>query len=128
MRPQVSVVVPSYNHGRFLEECLGSVLASDADLELIVVDDGSTDDSRQRLRAFADDPRVRLFEQQNQGAHAALDRGVGLARGDLVLLLNSDDVFEPDRIPRFVERFEAEPGAAVRLSWPRAAMQPLGAA
>lgn len=119
MRPEVSVVVPSYNHGRFLDECLGSVLASEADLELIVVDDGSTDDSRQRLRAFADDPRLRIFEQENRGAHAALDRGIDLARGDLVFLLNSDDVFEPERIPRFVERFAAEPDVAVVSSWLR---------
>ncbi|MEE8524537.1 MAG: glycosyltransferase [Thermoanaerobaculia bacterium] len=119
MRPLVSVVVPSYNHGRFLAQCLGSVLASDADLELIVVDDGSTDDSRARLKAFADDRRVRIFEQQNQGAHAALNRGVDLARGDLVFLLNSDDLFEPDRIPRFVERFESEPDVAVLSSWLR---------
>jgi glycosyltransferase involved in cell wall biosynthesis len=115
--PLVSVVVPSYNHGRFLDECLGSVLDSDADLELIVVDDGSTDDSRERLREFAGDPRVRVFEQPNQGAHAALGRGIDLARGEFLFLLNSDDVFEPERIPRFVERFAAEPEAAVVTSW-----------
>ncbi len=119
LSPQVSVVVPSYNHGRFLDECLGSVLASDADLELIVVDDGSTDDSRERLRTFADDPRVRVFEQENQGAHAALNRGISLAQGELVFLLNSDDVFEPERIPTFVERFAADPDLVVLTSWLR---------
>ncbi len=117
--PQASVVIPSYNHGRFVAAAVESVLDQDADLELVVVDDGSTDDSRERLAAFAGDPRVRIFEQPNRGAHAALNRGLGLARGEVLFILNSDDLFEPGRVGRFLERFAADPGIAVLVSWLR---------
>lgn len=117
--PQASVVIPSYNHGLFVEAAVESVLAQDADLELVVVDDGSTDDSVDRLARFAGDRRVRLFEQPNRGAHAALNRGLALARGEVLFILNSDDLFEPGRIRRFLERFEADPGVAVTSSWLR---------
>ncbi len=117
--PRASVVIPSYNHGRFVEAAVESVLDQDADLELVVVDDGSTDDSRERLAPFAADPRVRMVEQQNRGAHAALNRGLGLAGGQILFILNSDDLFEPGRVRRFLERFAADPGIAVLASWLR---------
>ncbi len=117
--PRASVVIPSYNHGRFVEAAVRSVLDQDADLELVVVDDGSTDDSRERLAPFAADPRVRMVEQQNRGAHAALNRGLGLAGGQILFILNSDDLFEPGRVRRFLERFAADPGIAVLASWLR---------
>jgi glycosyltransferase involved in cell wall biosynthesis len=80
--PAVSVVIPSYNHGRFIGEAVDSVLGSPfAELELVIVDDGSTDDTLQRLAAYRDDRRVRIEEQPNRGAHAALNRGLELARG-----------------------------------------------
>ena len=113
--PPVSVVVPSYNHGRFLDACVGSVLGSDHDLELVVVDDGSQDDSVERLRAI-DDPRLRLFVQENRGAHAALGRGLELSRGEVVFLLNSDDRFAADRIPKLVTALE-DPSVVVATSW-----------
>ena len=118
--PEISVVIPSYNHGRFITEAVTSVLASPMDdLELVVVDDGSTDDTLERLEAFHDDPRVRVFPQANQGAHAAFNRGLTLVRGDIVFLLNSDDAFEPERIPRCLGRFRANPRLALVSSWIR---------
>ena len=105
---RVSVVIPSYNHGRFVEAAVASVLDQDADLELVVVDDGSTDDSVERLARFAGDPRVKVFEQENRGAHAALNRGLGLARGEIVFILNSDDLFEPGRVRQILQRFDAD--------------------
>jgi glycosyltransferase involved in cell wall biosynthesis len=115
------VVIPSYNHGRYVEACVESALAAGdgVDLEVVVVDDGSTDDSLERLATFEDDPRVQLHPQENQGAHAAFNRGLDLARGEILFLLNSDDLFEPGRIPRFLDRFDADPEVDLLTSWIR---------
>jgi glycosyltransferase involved in cell wall biosynthesis len=109
MAPLVSVVIPSFNHARFLGQAVGSVLDQTHDqLELVVVDDGSTDESRSILRTFRD-PRVRVELQENCGAHAAINRGLALARGELLAILNSDDRFAPERLARAVAAFEADP-------------------
>jgi glycosyltransferase involved in cell wall biosynthesis len=100
--PAVSVVIPSYNHAAYLAEAVRSVLDQTLrDLELIVVDDGSTDDSLAVLAGIGD-PRLRVVSQPNAGAPAALNRGVEQARGALVAVLNSDDAFAPDRLQRCV--------------------------
>ena len=103
--PTVSVVIPSYNHERFIGEAIDSVLGQTlADLELIVIDDGSRDGSRALIRGYAGrDPRVTLVEQANAGAHAAINRGLGLARGQFLAILNSDDRFAPQRLARLHE-------------------------
>lgn len=115
---RISVIVPSYNHADYIEACLGSVLAHrDPTLELIVVDDGSSDDSLERLNSLRGDPRLKIYPQNNQGAHAALNRGLELSHGELIFILNSDDAFAPERIPHFVERFKAEPDLILLCSW-----------
>ncbi|MFJ1300402.1 glycosyltransferase [Pseudomonadota bacterium AL_CKDN230030165-1A_HGKHYDSX7] len=102
--PLVSVIIPSYNHDRFLQEAIDSVLTqTDIALELIIVDDGSRDDSWALIeRASANDPRVRAFAQTNQGAHAAINAGLRAARGDYIAILNSDDRFHPGRLSQLV--------------------------
>jgi glycosyltransferase involved in cell wall biosynthesis len=119
MLPSVSVVIPSYNHERFVAAAVESVLASEGvdQLEVVVVDDGSTDASRERLAAFRGDRRVRVVEQANEGAHAALNRGLELARGELLFILNSDDLFDRQRIAVLAERLAAAPDAALAASW-----------
>ncbi|MDD3517490.1 MAG: glycosyltransferase [Chromatiales bacterium] len=110
--PRFSVVVPLYNHETYVEEALRSVLAqTDPDLELIVVDDGSTDASAARVRTI-DDPRLHYHYQDNAGAHAAINRGVGMARGDYVAILNSDDVYAPGRLEAAGRAFAADPELA----------------
>ncbi len=117
-QPTVSVLVPSYNHGCFIEEAIGSALASEIDgIEVVVVDDGSTDDSRERLRLVSRDDRVRVLEQENRGAHAALNRALENARGEFLFILNSDDAFPPNRLPRLVDELRAHPEAALASSW-----------
>jgi len=99
----VSVVMPVYNHARFLERTLESLLAqSEPPAELVAVDDGSTDDSVAIVAAFARRAPfpVTLVRQPNAGADCALNRGIALARGDVIALLNSDDGFAPDRLRR----------------------------
>ncbi|MEM7624105.1 MAG: glycosyltransferase family 2 protein [Planctomycetota bacterium] len=89
-----SVIIPVFNRGRLVQEAIESVLAqSHADYELIVVDDGSTDDTPQRLEHFAD--RVRVLRQDNAGVSAARNRGADEARGDYLLFLDSDDLWFP---------------------------------
>ncbi len=130
MRPRASVVIPSYNHACFIEEAVTSVLDAPVDdLELILVDDGSEDDTLERLERFRGDPRLTIHSQENRGAHAALNRGVEASRGEIVFILNSDDAFAERRIPLFLERFERQPRLTILASWIQvvdAAGKPLG--
>ena len=116
--PVVSVVIPSFNHGRFIERAVDSVLASSfADLELVIVDDGSTDNTLEILRPYRAEPRVRIRSQENRGAHVALNVGLSLARGKLLFVLDSDDSYHRDRIRRLVEEFREHPKVVLAASW-----------
>ena len=114
--PKVSVLMPSYNHEHYVEQAVDSVLGgSFSELELIVVDDGSTDSTVERLRAV-EDSRMEVHVQHNQGAHVAFNRALDLARGEVVFLINSDDRFKPDRIASLVTRLLEGDSVAV-ASW-----------
>jgi glycosyltransferase involved in cell wall biosynthesis len=103
--PLVSVVVVNYNYGRFLPQAIDSVLAqSYPEIELLVVDDGSTDDSLDVVRAYG--PRVRLIRQANGGVSAARNHGIRQSRGALVAFLDADDVWTTEKIAKQVARFE----------------------
>lgn len=117
-RPRVSVVVPSYNHEEYIESALQSVYAQTfADIELIVVDDGSRDRTLELARALAASaPRpTTVLGQANAGAHAAINRGIAAARGEYIAILNSDDLYEPARIERLVRLLD-ETGAVLAFS------------
>lgn len=93
---KVSVVIPLYNKARHIRRAMESVLRqTHLDFELIVVDDGSTDASVDRVREF-EDPRVRLLSQENAGVGAARNRGVSATSGKLVAFLDADDEWMPD--------------------------------
>jgi|GEM_PF-1047311 len=114
--PRVSVVIPSYNHAPFIAEAVHSVLRQSlGDLELIVVDDGSTDESLQILAGFTD-RRLCVIAQSNQGAHAAFNRGLAEASGKYIALLNSDDMYHPQRLEKLVAVLEADPGIGLASS------------
>lgn len=104
MIPEVSVIIPSYNHARFIEEAARSVLSqSGVRVELIVIDDGSADDSVERVRRLAaQDARVQVYTQANAGSHAAINRGLDMATAPWVAILNSDDVWETNRLERML--------------------------
>ncbi|WP_431688716.1 glycosyltransferase [Hahella sp. NBU794] len=102
----VSVVIPSYNHAHYIREAVESVLSqSYANLELIVIDDGSSDASLDYLRSV-NDPRYTLIEQENAGAHNAINKGLSLAKGDYLAILNSDDIFHKERLSECVARLQ----------------------
>src|SRR5207249_10243163 len=114
----VSVVVPAYNHAPFLRKAISSVFAqTHSAIELIVVDDGSTDGSFELLTELTDEARcpVVLIRQPNGGAPAALNRGLSIARGDYVAILNSDDAFTPTRIETLLAAIRRE-GAMLAFS------------
>ncbi|MGB9618890.1 MAG: glycosyltransferase family 2 protein [Armatimonadota bacterium] len=106
--PRVSVVIPSYNHARFIGEAVESVLGqSESDLELIVVDDGSTDETPFILERFSD-PRLRVILRDHAGAHAAINYGLRVSKGDYLAILNSDDVYHPRRLEKLLAILEKE--------------------
>ncbi|MFQ1003232.1 glycosyltransferase family 2 protein [Modestobacter sp. SSW1-42] len=109
--PRVSVVMPVYNGARFLEAAVSSVLAqSMADLELVVVDDGSTDETPAVLARFAaQDPRVVLVTRQRGGIVAALNAGLARATAPLIARMDADDVMTPDRLSRQLAFLDEHP-------------------
>ncbi len=106
-RLTVSVVIPSFNAAKYLPEALDGILAqSFKPLEIIVVDDGSTDNTREVLRPFIETGKVKYFFQENQGPGAARNLGVLKARGDLVAFCDSDDLWLPDKLEKQVKLFQ----------------------
>ena len=96
----ISVVIPTYNRARFLGRAVESVLSqTHAYLELIVVDDGSNDNTGELLGSFSDS-RLKVCRQENRGVSAARNRGLDLAQGALLALLDSDDYFLPRKLSR----------------------------
>ena len=116
--PRVTVILPTYNRARFLPESVGSVLRQTfSDLELIIVDDGSTDATGALVRGINDD-RVRYFVRPHRGLCASLNFGMGQARGEYVARLDSDDALVPDALSILVAALDANP--AVGGVWAKA--------
>src|SRR5208282_2627995 len=113
--PKVSVVVPNYNHARFLRRRVESILQQTfRDFELILLDDCSTDDSRSILSEYADDPRVRIeFNEKNSGStFKQWNKGVRLARGEYVWIAESDDYAGERFLERLVDVLQKESDVA----------------
>ena len=108
--PRVSVIIPTYNYGRFLPESIGSAQRQTvSDLEIIVVDDGSTDETPQILAGISE-PRLTAVRTPNGGISAARNRGLDMATGDYIAFLDADDRWAPDKLERQLAMFESEPG------------------
>ena len=114
MNPKVSVIIPTYNRAAKVRKAIESVLNQTfSDLEVVVVDDGSSDDTGKILQETYGD-RIRYFAQPNQGASAARNRGLAEARGEWIALLDSDDLWEKEKLEwqfKALERFGAQCGA-----------------
>lgn len=99
----ISVVIPAYNHEKFIGPAIESVLNQTwQDLELIIVDDGSTDGTADIIKGY-DDPRISYHYQENQDAYNTINKGLSLAAGEYVAILNSDDIYALNRLEYFVE-------------------------
>ena len=109
-RTVISVVIPCYNQGHYLEEALRSARSAVHRVEVIVVDDGSTDDTPQVAARY---PGIRYVRQENRGLAAARNRGLDEATGDLVVFLDADDRLLPDGLDIGVRAIESTPGCAM---------------
>ena len=113
--PSVSVLLPVYNGGRYVKQAIASVLNQTFDdFELIVINDGSTDNSGEILREFAaNDSRVILIERENRGLIESLNEGLKACRGELVARMDADDVCRPNRFELQVAYMQAHPECIV---------------
>jgi glycosyltransferase involved in cell wall biosynthesis len=112
MSPFFTVIIPVYNRASSLPDAVRSVLAqTDQDFEIIVVDDGSSDDPAEALAQFKG-PRIRLERKRNGGGGSARNRGIDLARGRYVAFLDSDDIFLPHHLARMRTIVEGREGVA----------------
>jgi len=108
--PRVTALIDTYNHERFIAEAIESVLAQDfpaSEMEILVVDDGSTDHTPEIIRGYGD--RVRYIRKENGGQASALNVGFSQARGEIIALLDSDDVWLPQKIHSVMEAFQQHP-------------------
>jgi glycosyltransferase involved in cell wall biosynthesis len=112
IQPQVSVIIPTYNRGWIIKEAIDSVLAQDyKDFELIVVDDGSTDNTSGILASYGNNIRVHF--QENKGVSAARNRGIAEASGQFIAFLDSDDLWLPRKLFTQVDFFDQMPNALI---------------
>jgi glycosyltransferase involved in cell wall biosynthesis len=110
--PLVSIIIPTYNRGWVLKEAVDSVLTQDfRDFELIIVDDGSTDDTPKLLDGYSQ--KATIIRQKNAGVSAARNRGVVSATGQFNAFLDSDDLWLPQKLSRQVAFFESHPDALI---------------
>ncbi len=140
--PLVSILISNYNYGRYIGESIQSALDQTyPNIELIVCDDGSTDDSLSVIEEYlGKDPRVQLIRKENGGQASGFNAAFAASRGEIIALLDSDDRFLPHKIERIVADFQAHPEAGfgvhrvIRMTadlrrqgvWPMTAPLPFG--
>ena len=111
----VSIIIPSYNYENFIIEAINSALSqSHSNIEIIVVDDGSTDETASIVRALAkNDERIFYIHQYNQGLSAARNTGVKRSKGEFIVFLDADDILHPEKIQAHLEHFSQKPKADI---------------
>ncbi len=115
--PLLSVVIPSYNHEKFIKQAIDSVLKQTyKNLELIVIDDGSKDSSIDIIKSYKDE-RLTLVCQENAGAHNAINKGLSMAKGEYLAILNSDDIFTKDRFEIMIKELQKRPEVEFACSY-----------
>jgi len=111
-KPLISVIIPTYNRGWIIKKAIDSVLSQDyRDFELIIVDDGSTDNTLEILNSYQDD--ITILRQNNHGVSAARNRGIMAASGRFVAFLDSDDLWLPQKLSSQVDYFNLNPDAII---------------
>jgi len=112
--PLVTILIDTYNYGQYIEDAVESVLAQEfppEQREILVVDDGSTDDTAERLRKYGDS--IRYLRKMNGGQASAFNLGFAEARGEIIATLDSDDLWLPNKLRRVCETFEKNPEAGM---------------
>lgn len=105
-----SVVVPNFNYAQYIQETLDSLAAQDdSDLDVIIVDGGSTDGSLEIIEEWARDHGARWVSEPDHGQSNAINKGIRMARGDIITWINSDDLLEPGSVKRIVGEFSRDP-------------------
>ena len=121
-QPLVSVIIPVYNGARFLHAALESVFAQTyRPFEVIVVDDGSVDDSGIIAQSF---PEVRYIHQANQGVAAARNNGIEAARGEFYAFLDQDDLWKPEKLERQIDYLQSHPEIGYTLTQQQFFLEP----
>jgi glycosyltransferase involved in cell wall biosynthesis len=113
-RPLITALINTHNYGRFVGEAIESALAQDfprEQMEIVVVDDGSTDDTAERVRKYGD--AIRYLPKTWGGQASAINFGVDHSRGEIIVLLDGDDVWLPGKLRRVAEEFERHPEAGM---------------
>jgi len=109
----ISVIIPAYNHEQFIRAAVESVLGQSwTDLELLVIDDGSTDGTGEIVKSY-DDRRLTYIYQENQDAYNTINRGLHMAKGDYISILNSDDVYAYNRLERLLSILKKSKAACI---------------
>ena len=112
MIPIVSIIVPVFNSEKYIEKCLKSLLAQTyKDLEILVIDDGSKDNSSDVVRQLQlDDQRIKLICQENQGVSSARNKGIEMSKGQYIVFVDSDDYVESNYVETLLDLYEEERG------------------
>ena len=113
---KISVIIPAYNHEKYMGASIESVLGQTfKDFELIIINDGSTDNTEREILKY-DDSRIIYLSQENSGAHNTINKGIDMAKGEYISILNSDDVYHPDRLALCLEYLEAHKDTSVVIT------------
>ena len=113
----ISIIIPTYNAGQYIEEALASVFAqSFQDFEVIIIDDGSTDDTAQKIKTLSD-PRILYVYKENQGPAAARNYGLNLVRGEYIAFLDVDDLWESHKLEMHLNLMKSFPLMGMSFSW-----------
>lgn len=127
----ISIIIPSYNHASTINKCLESIFSQTiSDMEVIVVNDGSTDDTIDILKPYAD--HIQLINQENQGAAKARNNGFDQSKGEYVMFCDADVIMRPDMLQKMLEALQRDPGSAYayssfRFGWKKFSSYPFDA-
>ncbi len=115
--PKASIIVPAFNVSETLPQTLKSLLNQTfEDFEIVVVDDGSSDDTAQITRAFGADTRVKLILQRNRGLAGARNTGIAEARGEYIGFCDADDLWQPKKLANHIAHLENAPEVGLSFS------------